>query len=766
MTREDIIQISEKHFDALGFRKDNVDENTKLFWRTKDIGLGKDEILIHFHKKGEQINQPLLTRLASSHTDAERFFVTDYPLGLVPEVVKKSGFTYQVPVFLFDREFRTDTVKTPLKQFITDIKKYADSRVKQPYKTETNQGIDLLDDLVEELNNVTSPSVRFIVAPAGYGKTVLMSSLYGKLYDRFYECKKKQEIAMRPLIMLPGHLRGARVEDMDDLIRSFINTEYFYGATNEQIFDLWVNNNFAIWLLDGLEELILKDPDRFLFDIMENYLTNPESKNPQIVISIREPLLSACPQIKEFIEEWNYATKVYNLLNWDNEQISQYFTKNLKPTSYLTQNDINSFILETKSSKVLNNLCRTPYYCFLVSDLRMNGELPIVNDELELVNYAFEKICEREYDKGLDKEVLPLEKQKELFAELALEGWGKKEMPSGILSEYAELILPEGLSENIKNNHIACLERHSVISSLKPRIYFTHDIVEQYLISIAIQKRLHSKNYAVLDSNEIDYDSFILKYLSKNAEYLSDITSDDIVEFLDNTDDRDFGFRNILKLVLTTSSTPGATIKSFLAGVNLTGIKFHNMNLANTNFKSSNLTLTEFINCNLQEACFDSCCLKDTYFDSKSNLANATFQCKIAESIKTENKTIADRNEINRFIFERTKISPTLQGPCQATINLRKVFEKFTKRGKGTAIPQKFVFQTKCGGGIPAEKCVEECLKKGYLLEEGVRLKARISSFGEIEKFVKEWKASPFIYDILSKICRNSSSGCEHTTKA
>ncbi len=339
MKRQEVLSLTESFLKTYGLNKEKtILDNAYIFTRPTGFGT-KDEWLIYFHEKGEEFYiESNLERLSekyhwiSSGENGRRFFLSDMPIGVPPAALKKFGFIYQVPVYFFDREF-SEKPKSALKELEKDTERLARERIEQPYTynkglNEEAEGKDLLDTIVDEIIDPEDACLNIIVAPAGYGKTVLMASLYNRLKEEFINRKKKQEIASRPLLMLPGHIKGAN--NLDDLINNFVGEEYDFGIAYKDTFDFWVKNNLAIWLLDGLEEFIVKVPEEFIYGILENYITARDTKKPQIVISIREPLLASSAELRESIEEWlGYGIKFYKLCSWKDEQKKKYFEKNL-----------------------------------------------------------------------------------------------------------------------------------------------------------------------------------------------------------------------------------------------------------------------------------------------------------------------------------------------------------------------------------------------------------------------------------------------------
>ena len=126
------------------------------------------------------------------------------------------------PPLFFDTQFRYESAPSTA-SIIASLAKDAESlgrtRVSQPYSVESFEGDataqaqgDIVDDLLRETiacSRSRDPRIWVIAAPAGYGKSIMFASLFGRLYREFQERKRRQEYFPRPLPMLAEHLREA-----------------------------------------------------------------------------------------------------------------------------------------------------------------------------------------------------------------------------------------------------------------------------------------------------------------------------------------------------------------------------------------------------------------------------------------------------------------------------------------------------------------------------------------------------------------------------
>jgi len=721
---------------------------------------------VYFHERGEE--NLIHTRLTSLNErykripggeGGRRFFLSPVPLGIVPEPVTTNEFTYQVPVWFFDREFSAKKT-TPLKRLEEDAAKYEKERIEQPYIINGAKDNDLLSFLLKELESPEQPCLRIIVAPAGYGKTVLMGALYTKLKEKFLENKKKQISGRRPLLMLPGHLKQAY--DLKGLINNFIGDEYDYGVAYPETFQFWIKNNFVTWLLDGLEELLLKIPEEFIYTLLAEYIVAPKSLTPQIVLAIRKPILATSPELRETIEYYQgYGLKLYELCEWKEEQQKKYFYKNLLVNTEEKEN----FVKDLAQSETLRNVCSIPYYCSLVADLKNNNQMSIFNDDCDLIGWAIEKLCEREFQKGVDPDILSINNQKDLFVNLACENFRQNKITKELLIELTEILLSD-INKDIRENQINCLLRHALLTQMGEDIDFTHDIIKQYLYGHVLLVELKHNRVKLFESREIEKDTLTFKYLLKHSndvEWGKVIEATFMLPSLPSSSS--IGFRNVMNIFLSSAEVlekEEILLKYQLTDKNLSGLVFRNLNLNNFSMQHSNLSSVEFHNCKLTNAKLDGCHLKNTFFDSKCELGGMTLRGAILETIKTETKVLDDQKEIKEYFYHRTKVSVEPKGPCQATINMRKVLDKIFKKGRGSQIPRKFLLQTKCGGGIPTDKVLEACIRNGLISEIGEEIRIKINLFDEIEQFIKELRVTDNIRRVLDDICRDKNIGCQH----
>ena len=145
----------------------------------------------------------------------------------------------------------------------------------------------------------SGPPVHLVIAPAGFGKSHLFRSLYAQLYDDFMAAKSEERRALRPLPLLPDYLASASAPTLKALVQSFLTTEVARPLRLES-FEWMLTHGFACFLLDGLDEVIARDPH--FFEYVYELLTRPDvPRPPKILICVRDSLLVSNRGLRGFL---------------------------------------------------------------------------------------------------------------------------------------------------------------------------------------------------------------------------------------------------------------------------------------------------------------------------------------------------------------------------------------------------------------------------------------------------------------------------------
>jgi hypothetical protein len=379
-------------------------------------------------------------------------------------------------------------------------------------------------------------------------------------------------------------------------------------------------------------------------------------------------------------------------------------------------------------------------------------------------------MCEREFQKGIEEDILSVNIQKDLFIELTYESFKQEgKITKELLIDVAKVFLGD-YSEEIQRKQINYLLRHALLTQKGEDIDFTHEIVKKYLYGVVLMNELEATRVEFFEKNEIEKDSITFKYLLKNLNKVDRIDWEKVMEatFKLNSlpDSPAIGFRNIMNIFLSLEkiSEKEKILRKYqlLVNKNLSGLVFKDLNLNNFNIQRSNLTDVEFYKCNLSNAKLDGCYFKRTFFDLGCDMRGMTIKEAVLESIRKDAKVIDDLKEIRAYFYERTKVPEERNEPCQAVINLRKVLEKIVRKGRGMKVPKKFVSSMKCGGGIPTDEILKSCIDHGIMSEIGDYLRVKINIFDKVEQFVKNLSVTDNIYKVLDDICNDKDIGCRH----
>lgn len=294
---------------------------------------------------------------------------------------------------------------------------------------------------------------------------------------------------------------------------------------------------------------------------------------------------------------------------------------------------------------------------------------------------------------------------------------------------------------------------------------FMQDIMKQYFFAIFLLRYLKANQVNIFDTKRIERDSLTAQYIIRSAPEIdwNQIMECEIDKLPSSANAAAIGFRNIMEIFLAAAvPQKESLIKAKLHNRNLTALVFRDLSLSAFDFRHSNLNDVKFIGCDLTKASFDGCHLKNTFFDSNCELTGATTKGAITDVIRTEARILDDRKAIDKYFYDKTRIPVEQKTPCQAFINLRKILEKVVRKGGGYEIPKRFLFMTKCSGGVPADKCVEGCIDNRIISESGGKLRIRSSLFNEVEQFVRDQEVTTSIRNILDEICPDRNVGCQH----
>lgn len=752
---------------------------------TSPISGKSDEVIVFFDKPENILWDTYLEKIkrtCKENKNAAFYFLRE-TFERIPKIfmgeIRKLKIIEQIPIWFFDKQFKheeSSQVSTAMKEAKDEAKKIKKVRVPQPFsflfeeEEEIKTQGDILNFLRKDISNLDAESEPFIIliaAPGGFGKTVLMNVLFSELLDEFYEAKKKQLKSTRPLLMLPDHLKSAIGKNLRALIQEFCKIEYMPHTGSEDTFNFLIRNGYGIWLLDGLEELFIRETKLF-YDLLNDYLTADNSKTKRIIISIREPLLATNLDLINTIQEFRELNliKVIKLREWGSSEIRRFFELNFKED--FSKEETDKAINKINETAELRKLVSVPLYCNFAADLYKNEKLKEM-DENDLLEEAIKNIGEREYTKGLQK-WFDINKQIEFLSELSFLKHSKEHFTKDDITIFGMALAPDEIKESEKNILVKALERHAIFGIVpdvpENIIDFKHELLEQHLLGIALEKLLSNQEVFMneMETKLILNDSRALIYLGSKLKAKEEIWEDLFKLALERNET---AFINILRLLILATQGKVDHLRDLInkacAGIieskNLSTIKFENLNLSDISFIGSDISNTEFIKCNISGTSFIGCIIKNTVFnDCEMKMAKFGDMKKFRSTIINK-KYVDELKEAKRILFKLTEIQMIPESPCTATQNLRKCLEKVMNR---EYIRRHHLLGTVLKGGIPMDECLKVALKKKYFYEENEYIKLNPYYKKEIKDFVEDLELSPIMGEILEKICKETQRGCKH----
>lgn len=737
---------------------------------------------------------PYLSRFrgaAEAHPSATKVMLVDKLEGISPEFRSEATryrITIRVPVEFFDTPFRAeDTAARGVRSIADKIRENAEKarlqRIPQPYTgrcgDSEQEGSDLLDALFrkvaveERIGTLRRPSVNLIVGPAGIGKSVLFDALFRQLYDRFLEYKRQRRLFPRPLPIVPDHIKIATARNLKSLVESALRTD-FALPIEFPAFQWMLTNGFAIWLLDGLDEIMARDPE--FFDVIWELLTKPEGTvPPTIILCVRDSLLVTSDNLREFCEELEDAITVYELSPWRISSKRAYAEKVLRPRS-----EADRFIEVITARPELDELSSTPYYCGLLVGLFQTDILGDSYTESELLDVALSSILQREYDKGLlDTTLLPEPKLLEFLRALAAEDYDKdfQGLDPYSVREYAEILLPSDLDQHALEMLITHLVQIALFAEepVTGNLRFAQEILEQYLLGQHLYATFNSNEDQFLEDlsrRTIPSDWVTLETMAERVH--AEGTTNRLLHILEARGLSGSAFRNILQAAAYVIDDPERLKRLLLQGHDLSGVRFKGMDFSGVSFRQCVLTDVEFRNCQLRGAQFEGAIIKNTAFllEDREALRGAIFgDMERVYSVITEHgKLETDQRAIGRWLLDRTGSEPTLVEPCPAAQQLRLLFGKFlypTGEARRAMLPKRATLSGKAYHD--REETLDVVLRHGYLVEEPERYRDRIrrcegDKYRELIDYRRDLIVSLGLRRLLNDLCPNK--GCPHVTQA
>ena len=610
-----------------------------------------------------------VSKVRANYPDATAYVLASYRGGFsrqIRQVFRESKIKFLVPIQFFDTAFKVEEAPKAASA-IADIRSAANTerRVQQPFNAKADQliggGDDLLRTLHQELAEPHGPTLRIIVGKAGIGKSILFRALFAQLYKDFIEAKAQHGTKPRPIPLVPEHLKGTYGLRTEALIENFLRTDVASPITRET-FEWLLINGFAIWLLDGLDELYAGDPE--FFQYLAEIMTRKDSK-AQIVIWCRDSLLTTSHELEEFrtLCGESEMLKEYNLSEWERAAKREFawlaFEERPPKRGENDPRQVEEFLTEIDRSSTLQSLSKLPFYCDLLLQQSRQGQLKEFDDEVSLLNFVIDQMIKREINKGLiDLRHFEPDGLQIWLEEIAL-NFVDSQRYAGIdrdeANAWGELVLREGLDEKSKEHMMTTLLQFPLFRAGAETglVAFTHDLIAQALAARAYVRAMTRPLAEIgrsLAHTDLE-DPTLLRFM---ASQLTSAEESNIVKELRQGEIQGRGTAIFLSLLMI--ARPGRdvikNVRSNLDSTDLTAVRFEGRDLSGVSFRGSDLSHAVFRNCDLQRVHFEGAVLNRTRFDN-NELQDARFgDLSRVQSLWHRNKLVEDITELARIMHK------------------------------------------------------------------------------------------------------------------
>lgn len=690
----------------------------------------------------------------------------------------KHDVKFRAPVQFFDRTFCWDDAAPDGKRaasvaarMCADGVAAARQRVRQPYVDDAgNHGDDLLDDLARRFeSSIEWPRpIVLVTAPAGYGKTMLFQALFSRLHEHFHTAKRRQDRARRPLPLVPEYMGQAGSNTLSGLVDEFLSTDVA-APMSRASFEWMLTNGYACWMLDGLDEMMARDPHFFEY-IDEIIHGGDKVVVPRILICARDSLLSTSEPLRALINEVDDWVTRYELQQWKRDSISTFATMQLTK-----KDDWKMMAWVDKRPQVLE-LCSTPFYAKLVADRVRDNDIGLGVADLpahDLVQQAVRAILKREYDKGLFRQdVFALNELYYLVrdaAKLQLEG-----VPRGI--DIAQLTeLTELLAGDVAESEREAVAGHILKLSVfragdRGRIWFTHDAIQEYLVGEQASQYFGSHPGPLLDLlnwSEFPADSIALRILTEHVETHGGNHELPFLLTRARSVDQTTAFRNLLGVVLQLRDAGSLLGAAPLDKQDLSGLTFRGLDLAGVRMCDAILDSVTFEDCDLTGLDLTGATLLDTRFTKKSatTIHAATYGDLSGLMSVYVNKQHVDTPAAFEQLLRRSgRRAGATVDPCNHAMQLRKIFSRFLFPNGRLRWPRVERNNLVRGAGAEvASDLLTAALRAGFLTRVSGQNRYECAK-GQLYKgmvtFARNLETTPEIVALLDSVC--PIKGCTH----
>jgi hypothetical protein len=751
------------------------------------FGDTSDQVLIWVPQPGlspEQLRlreDGYLRRFAEeARTYGQKYLLVESTEGLSADFRRRAfrefGVSLTVTTDFFDAPFKWDrsrSAATAASLLRNRGQQDLEKRIAQPFTSsrayESHE--DLLQELLPEFRpSASGPPVHLVIAPAGFGKSHLFRSLYAQLYNDFIVAKSEERRALRPLPLLPEYVASASAQTLKALVQSFLTTEVARPLRLES-FEWMLTHGFACFLLDGLDEIIARDP-RFFEYVYELLNRVDIPRKPKMLICIRDSLLVSNEGLRDFLDVAGPdSVAKHRLAPWQRPSITSYARR------HLTDPQAADGLMELLDAKPnLMDLAGTPFYCEVFASEVGYGlqpaELNGAETETKLLALAVRRMIQREFDNGmLKKNWATVEDIESFIKDIAYEALRAegKGISVDVVTELAPLSLEPSIGEAEMEEAVQQIQQLPFFTGTIDlgRLSFSQEVVYDYLLGLLATDYFSSnprKVVQLLGGVPFSPDSVTVHVIREHVQAVGGL--DDLYRIAVDAKPNTVAFRNVLQILLSLPGTEWIVRRLSLERGDLSGLHFEGMDLSGLSFRSANLESCTFQDCTLASAVLADAILKGTEFAACTGLDTVDFgDLSAFYGVTVDGHLLEEPGQFLTVIgVARGPEGPRYIRPCRAAKQLRWLFSKYV-RPDGIARRNWLDERSAVAGRrlVDPKTVVEAARRHGYLEWDPTR-KRYIRSGGEqytdMIGLVTKMQITPRLNLLLSDVC--SQRGCNH----
>jgi hypothetical protein len=677
----------------------------------------------------------------------------------------------QTPIEFFDVGFSWESGRgaaTAASALAASGREQRSRLVAQPFVERTTgvEGADLLLHLTRALNEpAQGAAISIVVGPAGIGKSAFFQSLFAALLDEFRLQKARRRVTARPVPLLPQYLDIASARTVKSLLEAFLRTD-FVRSVGLPVFEWMLLNGYALWMLDGLDEVIGLDPT--FLEYIEDLVTRPgAAQGPRILLCVRDSLLASDEGLRE-IQAFGPGVEIIELQRWSQPSIDRFAELRLGNRS-------DDFLRQLLGSSGMTDLASLPFYEELLAELYDEGSLRSDYSEQDLIDHAVAALIEREYRKNtISRELVSERAIREYAGALAMEEFESAHAGVAIeqAREFADVVAVDAAITDQEVERLATnlTQLPFFAQGSTAAIRFAQELVEEYFLGEELIRLLEGDVYLLrkrLRAAPLSASSLAMRMLAAHVRSTNRVHR--IVDLVQHATPGSTEFSNMLQLEMAADG--GA--RSLKGGppleyADLSGLTFVDADLSGISFRGANLTDVAFNRCDLSGADLEEAILLGTAFDA------STAECMKGMSVgslqrfysmRVADGVLDDRAAVARWFDAKTGTSSGSEILCSAAQQLRHLFGKYVRpdgnprrdmlKENGLLRGAQFIAHPR--------DVLDAAVRYGYLARVGPHQQYRRAGgeqYREMVEFVRDLELTPGIRTLLADVCEQEA--CVH----